>query len=119
MGAFDQVHILTTGVDGGNSSSNSGSLVVAKGGCKTREIIRKTIAAGLIVPLRARPSVSAGLWLQGGIGHLARLHGLACDAIVGAIVVSVDSSQVLYIGTILSKHRPAGAMRPGNETDLL
>jgi hypothetical protein len=98
MGAFDQVHILTTGEDGGNSGSDSGSLVVAEGGCKTGEIIRKTMAAGLTVPLGARPSVGAGLWLQGGIGHLARLHGLACDAIVGAVVVSVDSSQVLCVG---------------------
>ena len=83
------------------------------------DIIRKTMAAGVTVPLGSRPSVGAGLWLQGGIGHLARLHGLACDAIVGAIVVSVDSSQALYIGRVPSKHRPAGAVHPENEEDLL
>ncbi|KAN0098189.1 hypothetical protein V8E51_013852 [Hyaloscypha variabilis] len=119
MGAFDQVHILTVGEDGGNSGPQSGSLVVVESGCKTGEIIRKTMAAGLTVPLGARPSVGAGLWLQGGIGHLARLHGLACDAIVGAVVVSVDSSQVLCVGLVPSQHRPAGAVRPENETDLL
>jgi hypothetical protein len=116
MGAFDRVHILEDRVDSG---SNSSSLVVAEAGCKTGDIVRKAIAAGVTVPLGSRPSVGAGLWLQGGIGHLARLHGLACDAIVGAVVVSVDSSQVLYVGCVPSQHRPAGAVRPENESDLL
>ncbi len=127
MGAFDQVHILKVGEDGGDScfdsdsdsDSGSGSLVVAEAGCKTGDIVRKTMAAGVTVPLGARPSVGAGLWLQGGIGHLARLHGLACDAIVGAVVVSVDSGQVLCVGRVPSKHRPASAVRPENESDLL
>ena len=115
MGAFDQVHILTAGEDGGDSSS----LVIAEAGCKTGDIVRKTMAAGVTVPLGARPSVGAGLWLQGGIGHLARLHGLACDAILGAVVVSADSGQVLCIGCVPSQHSPAGAVRPENESDLL
>ncbi|KAB2576361.1 FAD-linked oxidoreductase [Lasiodiplodia theobromae] len=119
MDAFDQVHILTAGEDGENSGSESGSLIVADAGCKTGDIIRKSMEAGVTVPLGARPSVGAGLWLQGGIGHLARLHGLACDSIVGAILVSVDTSQVLCIGHVPSQHRPAGAIRPENETDLL
>ena len=119
MGAFDQVHILTAGEDGENSGSDPGSLVVAEAGCKTGDIVRKTMAAGVTVPLGARPSVGAGLWLQGGIGHLARLHGLACDAIVGAVMVSIDSSQVLCVGCVPMQHRPAGAVRPKNESDLL
>ncbi|MCJ1279629.1 hypothetical protein MMC21_007453 [Puttea exsequens] len=119
MGAFDKVHILTAGEDGGDFGSDSVSLVIAEAGCKTGDIVRKTMAAGVAVPLGARPSVGAGLWLQGGIGHLARLHGLACDAIVGAVMVSVDSSHVLYIGCVPSQHRPAGAVRPENESDLL
>ena len=119
MGAFDQVHILTAEIDEGDSGSDSSSLVVAEADCKTGDIVRKTMAAGVTVPLGARPSVGAGLWLQGGIGHLARLHGLACDAIVGAIMVSVESSQVLYVGCVPSQHRPAGAVRPENESDLL
>ena len=117
MGAFDQVHILTAEEYGGGS--DSGSWVVAEAGCKTGDIIRKTMAAGVTVPLGARPSVGAGLWLQGGIGHLARLHGLACDAIIGAVVVSVNSGQVLCVGYVPSQHLPAGAVRPENETDLL
>ena len=38
--------------------------VVAEAGCKTGDIVRETMAAGLTVPLGARPSVGAGLWLQ-------------------------------------------------------
>ncbi|PQE33776.1 phosphoribosyl transferase domain protein [Rutstroemia sp. NJR-2017a WRK4] len=119
MDAFDGLHILTAREGGGESGSDSGFLVIAEAGCKTGDIVRKTMAVGLTVPLGARPSVGAGLWLQGGIGHLARLYGLACDAIVGAVVVSVNSSQVLCVGCVPSQHRPAGAIRPDNESDLL
>ncbi|KAH8893054.1 phosphoribosyl transferase domain protein [Thozetella sp. PMI_491] len=115
MAAFDQVHILAAGEDEGFSSA----LVVAEAGCRTEDIVRKAMAFGLTVPLGARPSVGAGLWLQGGIGHLSRLHGLACDAIVGAVMVSVESSRVLCIGHVPSQYRPTGAVRPENETDLL
>ena len=119
MSAFDQVHILTAGEDGGDLTSNGSSLVVAEAGCKTGDIVRKTMAAGVTLPLGARPSVGAGLWLQGGIGHLARLHGLGCDAIVGAVMVSADSGQVLCVGCVPSQHSPAGAVHPANESDLL
>ena len=119
MGAFDKVHILKAEEDGEDSSSDSSSLIVAEAGCKTGDIIRKTMAAGVTVPLGSRPSVGAGQWLQGGIGHLARLHGLACDAIVGAVVVSVDSGQVLCVGRVPSQHRPEGVVRPEKESDLL
>ncbi|KAK6352705.1 hypothetical protein TWF696_004708 [Orbilia brochopaga] len=119
MGAFNQIHILTAEEDARKSGSDPGSLVVAESGCKTGDIVTKTMAAGLTVPLGARPSVGAGLWLQGGIGHLARLHGLACDAIVGAVVVSVDSGQVLCLGRVPSQCQPLDAVRPENETDLL
>ncbi|KAL3418708.1 phosphoribosyl transferase domain protein [Phlyctema vagabunda] len=110
MGAFDRVHILTAGED---------ELIVVESGCKTGNVVSQTMAAGLTVPLGSRPSVGAGLWLQGGIGHLARLYGLACDAIVGAVVVSVDSGEVLTIGRVPREHRPEGAMHPENENDLL
>lgn len=118
MSSFDQVHILTA-QDGRESGPDSTPLVIAEGGCKTGDIVRKTIAGGVTVPLGARPNVGAGLWLQGGIGHLSRMHGLACDSIVGAVLVSVDSSQLLYIGRVPSQHRPAGAVPPDNESDLL
>lgn len=119
MGAFNQVHVLVAGKDGGDSDSDSGSMVVVEAGCKTGDIVRKMTAAGVTVPLGARPSVGAGLWLQGGIGHLARLYGLACDTIVGAVLVSVDSGRILYVGRVPSRYRPVGAVRPQNEADLL
>jgi adenine phosphoribosyltransferase len=119
MGAFDQVHVLPTTRDGETSAPYSDPLIVAEAGCKSGDIIRKTMAAGLTVPLGARPSVGAGLWLQGGIGHLARLHGLACDAIVGAVVVSIASSRVLCIGHVPSQHQPGGAIHPENESEFM
>ncbi|KAJ5165286.1 uncharacterized protein N7500_007116 [Penicillium coprophilum] len=119
MSAFDQLHIIESEDGQRESGQDSVPLIVAGAGCKTGDIIRKTMAAGVTVPLGARPSVGAGLWLQGGIGHLARLYGLACDAILGAVMVSVESSQVFYIGRVPSQHQPAGAVRPENEEDLL
>ncbi|KAF4450411.1 phosphoribosyl transferase domain protein [Fusarium austroafricanum] len=114
MGTFNQVHIA-------NAPEGYGcdSLVVAEAGCTTGDIIQKTNAAGLTVPLGARPSVGAGLWLQGGIGHLARLYGLACDAIVGAVVVSVVSGRVLCIGHVPDQHQLPGAIRPEDEASFL
>lgn len=111
MSAFDEVHVLT--------DAKVGGIVVAGAGCKTGNIIAKAMEKGLAVPLGSRPSVGAGLWLQGGIGHLARLHGLACDAIIGAILVSVDSGQILCIGHVPAQHQAAGAIRPEIEDDLL
>ncbi|GAW18553.1 hypothetical protein ANO14919_080310 [Xylariales sp. No.14919] len=119
MGAFDQVYILAAGDGGGDAAPSSSPLVVVEAGCKTGDIILKTMMAGLTVPLGSRPSVGGGLWLQGGIGHLARLYGLACDSIVGGVVVSVSSGQVLLVGYVPSQYQPAGAVRPENEADLL
>ncbi|KAI0097341.1 phosphoribosyl transferase domain protein [Nemania sp. FL0031] len=121
MDAFDQVHIIQAEEGEGDraSSLSSCSLVVVEAGCKTGDIVRKTMEAGLSIPLGARPSVGAGLWLQGGIGHLARLEGLACDAILGAVVVSVNSGQILLVGNVPSQHQPANAVRPDNESELL
>lgn len=119
MSAFTNVHILHSGKEIGARNSNTGSLVTADAGCKSGNVVRKAMAAGLIVPMGARPSVGAGLWLQGGIGHLSRLHGLTCDAIIGAVMVSVASSKAFYLGQVATQYRPAGTMRPENEDDLL
>lgn len=119
MEAFNQVHIHASGTQRASSSPDHGPVVVVGSGCKTGDIIQETMAAGLTVPLGSRPSVGAGLWLQGGIGHLARLHGLACDAIVGAVVVSLDSGEVFCLGHVPSAQQPVGACRPANEADLL
>ncbi|KAF6809192.1 phosphoribosyl transferase domain protein [Colletotrichum sojae] len=98
VSAFDQVHVLTPGAED-DSSSEHDSLVVAEAGCKTGDIVHKA--------------------MEGGIGHLARLHGLTCDAIVGAVVVGVESGRVICLGRVPSKHRPAGAECPENGAELL
>lgn len=118
MNEFNHVHIIMEGH--GGEDSKSGALVVAEAGCTTQDIIRKTMEVGLTVPLDSRPSVGAGMWLQGGIGHLSRLHGLACDAIVGAVIASVENEDhVLCIGNVPGQHQPVGAIRPKNEAELL
>lgn len=118
MSAFDQVHTLQSSAQDGVELDTQ-PLLVVESGCNTGDVIRKAMKAGVTVPLGARPSVGAGLWLQGGIGHLARLHGLACDSIVGAVVVSVESGQVLRVGRVPSQYCPAIAIRPENESDIL
>lgn len=118
MSAFDQVHFVTRS-ETGDCVSEINSLIIVETGCKTGDIVSKTMARGMTVPLGSRPSVGAGLWLQGGIGHLARLHGLSCDAIIGAVVVSVESGQILCVGTVPEIHLPAGAVRPKQDDDLL
>nr|CEG04684.1 unnamed protein product [Fusarium clavum] len=119
MSAFNQVHTVTAQIEGEEPNSDSISLIVVEAGCNTGDIIRKTMAVGMTLPLGARPSVGAGLWLQGGIGHLARLHGLASDAIVGAVMVSVASGKVIYIGRVPNKFRPASAVQSEVEGDIL
>ncbi|KAJ4112490.1 hypothetical protein NW768_011656 [Fusarium equiseti] len=115
MSAFDQVHIIQ---DVGNFN-DAEALVVAGAGCKTGDIIQTTMTHDLIVPLGARPSVGAGLWLQGGLGHSMGHRGLASDCIVGAVLVEVQSAQVFCVGYVPKKHQPRGAVRPEKEDDLL
>jgi len=119
MSAFDSVHILKEVEDEDDQDIAFNSLVVAGVGCKTVNIISRTLKKGLTVPLGSRPSVGAGLWLQGGIGHLTRMYGLTCDNIVGAVLISVASGEIFYVGRVPSKHVPKEARRPDNETDIL
>ncbi|KAH7174664.1 uncharacterized protein B0J16DRAFT_375471 [Fusarium flagelliforme] len=99
MSAFDKVHA----VQDVGEFKEAEALVVAGAGCKTGDIIQTTMAHDLMVPLGARPSVGAGLWLQGGLGHSMGHRGLASDCIVGAVL----------------RHRPRGAVRPEKDEDML
>ncbi|KAG9250802.1 phosphoribosyl transferase domain protein [Emericellopsis atlantica] len=116
MSAFNKILVIPN--ENGPGTDASG-LVVAEAGCTSGDIIRETIAAGLTVPLGARPSVGAGLWLQGGIGHLSRLHGLSCDKIIGVVMVSASSGRVLCVGHVPNNHLPDHAEVPDNADDLL
>ncbi|KAK5654377.1 hypothetical protein OQA88_7286 [Cercophora sp. LCS_1] len=113
MEAFDKVHVL------GTEEWGVGPIVVVEAGFKTGDVIRGTAKANLTIPLGARPSVGMGLCLQGGIGSLARQHGLACDAIIGAVIVSVATGDVLYVGHAPMQHRLSSAVRPEHGQDLL
>ena len=119
MSAFNEIHICAAAKDAKAADVDSSGLVVVEAGCKTDDVIRKTMAAGFTVPLGSRPSVGAGLWLQGGIGHLARAHGLTCDAIVGAVLVSAASGQILCIGHVPNQHKPLHGICPDNGNDML
>ncbi|KAI1453465.1 hypothetical protein F4805DRAFT_443284 [Annulohypoxylon moriforme] len=115
---FTELHVWE-GKDEGKCGSGSGPLIIAAAGCRTKEIVRKAMTMGLTVPLGSRPTVGSGLWLQGGIGHLARQHGLSCDAIVGALMVSVESGQTLCVGQVPNKFQPSESVRPNNEAEIL
>ncbi|KAI4682533.1 hypothetical protein J4E81_009608 [Alternaria sp. BMP 2799] len=119
MGAFDSLHVIKKVGDEEDQDAVFTPLAVVGAGCTTVNIISKTLNEDLTVPLGSRPSVGAGLWLQGGIGHLTRMYGLTCDNIVGAVLISVASGEIFYVGRVPSKYLPKEARRPENEIDIL
>lgn len=112
MGNFNEVNVV-------QMDQEPMHLVIAGSGCKSVDIIRKSMEKSLVVPLGARPSIGSGLWLQGGIGHLTRQHGLTCDAIVGAVLVTVNTAEVIFVGNVPQQYRPSCAVRATNEAELL
>jgi FAD/FMN-containing dehydrogenase len=65
----------------------------AQGGCRLGHVDRETQRHGLATPLGVVTETGiAGLTLSGGIGHLRRKHGLSCDNLVSAQVVTADGS---------------------------
>jgi len=119
LSAFNEMHIVRHDEHASELSRETEALIVVQSGCTAADIVHTTAKECITLPLGARPSVGAGLWLQGGIGHLSRTHGLTCDAIVGAVLVSVDSGQVLYVGFVPQQHRPIDAIRSSHEDELL
>src|SRR3954449_11907889 len=69
--------------------------VVAQGGCTWADLDHETQAFGLAVTGGLVSSTGlAGFTLGGGIGWLMRKHGLACDSLVSADVVTADGRLV-------------------------
>lgn len=117
MSSFDEILIEPP-------YSSGVCMVHVQAGCTTGDVIHKTMSVGKTVPLGSRPSVGSGLWLQGGIGHLSRIHGLSSDNIIGAVIVSVDSGEVICLGNVgpaqtQLKLTEAELVPPNNHDDLL
>src|SRR5947209_516157 len=72
-----------------------GGIVTAQGGCTWADVDHETQAFGLAVTggLVSTTGVG-GFTLGGGIGHLMRKHGLACDNLIAADVVTADGRYV-------------------------
>ncbi|CAG8118900.1 unnamed protein product [Penicillium salamii] len=124
MSHFRYISFETNSEDNSDMASSEGefipeSLLVVSAGCTTGYIIHGTMGRGLTVPLGSRPSVGAGLWLQGGIGHLAQLHGLSCDSIIGVIIIDVSSGKILCLGFVPGAHWPPECIFPENQAELL
>ncbi|MGE5689565.1 MAG: FAD-binding oxidoreductase [Pseudomonadota bacterium] len=69
--------------------------VRADGGCRLEDVDRATQAHGLATPLGVVSQTGiAGLTLSGGMGWLRRAHGLSCDNLVAADVVTADGTVV-------------------------
>ena len=68
----------------------------AGGGATWLDFDTATQGAGLVTPGGVVGSTGVGgLTLGGGIGHLTAQHGLTCDNLVGAEVVTADGSVVV------------------------
>ena len=63
----------------------------AEGGCTLGDVDRQTQRHGLATPLGVVTETGiAGLTLSGGMGWLRRKHGLSCDSLVSARVLTAD-----------------------------
>ncbi|CAE7818400.1 apt [Symbiodinium sp. CCMP2592] len=90
----------------GDAEFRDGTVVLA-GGCTQGDIVR-CLPEGWVVAMGARPSVGMGLMLQGGIGHLTRVFGLASDNILSVSLVTSGGEDVTIDDDRLWAFRGAG-----------
>ena len=73
----------------------AGRTVAVGGGATLTQVDAATAEVGMATPLGILGTTGVGgLTLGGGIGHLARKHGLTIDNLLGADVVLADGSKV-------------------------
>jgi FAD/FMN-containing dehydrogenase len=78
-----------------NGVSVAGDRALIGAGARLIDIYSNLNGQGLSIPGGSCPTVGiAGLALGGGIGVVGRQHGLTCDALTGAFVVTADSGLV-------------------------
>src|SRR5688572_32656134 len=73
----------------------AGRVAREQGGCTLADFDTATTALGLGTTMgTAPPTGIAGLTLGGGLGWLMARHGLACDNLIGADVITADGRRV-------------------------
>jgi FAD/FMN-containing dehydrogenase len=80
-----------------------GDRAIVGAGAKLSDVYDSLITAGRCIPSGSCVSVGiAGITLGGGIGVLDRAHGLSCDALLSARVVTADGQQLECSDTLRS-----------------
>jgi GTP cyclohydrolase I/adenine phosphoribosyltransferase/phosphomevalonate kinase len=97
MSQWDQVEV-----------NESAQTVRVGGGSTIGAISLECEKYGLVVPLGDRPSVGMGLVLQGGINHLMRSYGLACDNIIRVKYIAPTGEHLVAVDSDLFRFRGAG-----------
>ncbi|MBO9686256.1 MAG: FAD-binding protein [Mitsuaria chitosanitabida] len=68
-----------------------GTVAVVGAGAKLADVYRAVLGAGRILPSGSCVTVGVtGITLGGGVGYFDRSMGLACDALIGATVITAD-----------------------------
>lgn len=94
-----------------------GDRAVIGAGTKLAEVYRSLAAHGRTIAAGCGPTVGiSGLTLGGGLGILGRVHGLTCDQLLGATLVTPDGRVVEAGDDLLWMLRGGGA--PGVVTSL-
>jgi FAD/FMN-containing dehydrogenase len=74
-----------------NTVTTDGSTAVVGAGARLIDVYDALIARGVCIPSGSCASIGiAGITMGGGIGLLDRAHGLTCDALIAAQVVTAD-----------------------------
>ena len=95
FGTCDDGIVLDLGRMIGIRVDQAGGTVRAEGGCTLGDLNHATSAMGVAVPAGIVSTTGiAGLTLGGGMGYLSRAHGLSCDNLVSADVVTADGQLI-------------------------